>query len=886
MKKFSLSSGFVFHCTAALLAVVALFLRLHRIDVQELWLDEALTAHLAVAPGWLDYVHNTPPLYYMLMRIWSALYGVDEYGLRLFSALAGALFVWITPYAARRVFGATAGLVAGLLALLAPIHIYYSQEARAYALMLTELMFVFWMLWRLKDRHSTLTWILLVLGTAATLYTHYLSAIPIGLAYLVIGFWRSGNRLATREMSFVWAGITALALVAPWTLWWMGKTSFEPRDMEWLAALWKEMPGIGSVLLSIQVFSLGPDASVVPVFLKQFTDMAFSPVLKAAGLLSLTAVFAIAIARIRSETTDRRRALIQCLVLLFGPLLCLWAISFRKPMYFPARYDLIAFPAFVLAAGYTVSRAVGMPRKGLRPVAVVLTAILVGTVIWKDVLYFKTDPAPGKYAPVAAYLDNTADPQSPQSLVVFVGHGGLPVLAELYQLGYNWSDGVCRNAASGKKGFNCRMIPFSLESAPAAVTRYERAVREQTLARDLEVLLSRYPWATDVVLVLTEPIAISGEQFVFGTAGYPLVELMRREKFDIVGISPSIRTVRFRRRPALPADTWTFVSLPDFLNADTTYPQPGWEPALDFILEAVKQENPDVLLVEGDLLQGRWWTEDAIRKNAAVFYPAWIERMTAHGLKFYAAIGDHEIGDLPGPAEAVDHFDLYKAMFRQYVNMPTNGPDGMKGTAYHFVHKNTLFVSMDVFAKNSEKNEIEITIGPEQQAWFEKAVAEHPGVDHIIVMGHTPVVGPVTAMSSSALMLEGRDESPFWKSMVANKVAVYLCGEVHCVNCVEKNGLMQVAHGSLLGFVPSVNYLVATVSPGTIHLEIKELPIRNTGGFLPQAGWDKWLPTEKVGISAAGRRRGFVSKGEMLIDKTKEGPPVITRTGCFVQGQE
>ena len=27
---------------------------------------------------------------------------------------------------------------------------------------------------------------------------------------------------------------------------------------------------------------------------------------------------------------------------------------------------------------------------------------------------------------------------------------------------------------------------------------------------------------------------------------------------------------------------WTFVSIPDFLNADTTYPQPGWEDALSY----------------------------------------------------------------------------------------------------------------------------------------------------------------------------------------------------------------------------------------------------------------------------------------------------------------
>jgi 3',5'-cyclic AMP phosphodiesterase CpdA len=55
-----------------------------------------------------------------------------------------------------------------------------------------------------------------------------------------------------------------------------------------------------------------------------------------------------------------------------------------------------------------------------------------------------------------------------------------------------------------------------------------------------------------------------------------------------------------------PDRAWTFVSMPDFLNVDTTYPQPAWEDALDYVLKAVKAENPDFVLVAGDLVMGRW----------------------------------------------------------------------------------------------------------------------------------------------------------------------------------------------------------------------------------------------------------------------------------------
>lgn len=51
--------------------------------------------------------------------------------------------------------------------------------------------------------------------------------------------------------------------------------------------------------------------------------------------------------------------------------------------------------------------------------------------------------------------------------------------------------------------------------------------------------------------------------------------------------------------------SWTFVSVPDFLNKDTCYPQSGFEDALSYFLQAIKAENPDFVLIPGDLVNGR-----------------------------------------------------------------------------------------------------------------------------------------------------------------------------------------------------------------------------------------------------------------------------------------
>lgn len=51
-------------------------------------------------------------------------------------------------------------------------------------------------------------------------------------------------------------------------------------------------------------------------------------------------------------------------------------------------------------------------------------------------------------------------------------------------------------------------------------------------------------------------------------------------------------------------ESWKFVSMSDFLKVDCDYTQPSWEDAISYILNSVKKENPDFLLVAGDLVMG------------------------------------------------------------------------------------------------------------------------------------------------------------------------------------------------------------------------------------------------------------------------------------------
>ena len=329
---------------------------------------------------------------------------------------------------------------------------------------------------------------------------------------------------------------------------------------------------------------------------------------------------------------------------------------------------------------------------------------------------------------------------------------------------------------------------------------------------------------------------------------------------------------------------WCFVSIPNFPGADLAYPQPGWEETLDYVLKAIKAENPQFVLVPGDLVQGTWPDKTVVEKSSAACYGAWMKRMEDHGLKSYAAIGDHEIGGGPWPEDKVALVGLFKRQFQKYLNMPRNGPLRMKGTAYSFVYEDALFVALDVFERGAApQGGIVPQITGEQLQWLEQTLADNPGVTHVVVMGHTPVLGPA---APDAVMLTGGRESPLWQTLKKREADLYLCAEARAVACMQADGVLQIAHGgSCRGRdardtgdgLATVSYLVGTVYPDRIDLEVKEIAVMQKGGDTQTSA--------KIQIADAARAKRFTAIGTASLHRGRTGLTVSNATGCFERNQ-
>ena len=199
----------------ALIAFVAVAaaLRFTRIGHQSFWLDESYTVDLVQRPfgDMLSGVasdESTPPLYYVLVWLWEKAFGHGEAGLRSLSALFGTLTVPVAWRAARVWFDSPrAGLTAAALVAFNPFFVWYSQEARAYALLV--LMAALTLLF--LGRRAYGWW---ALTAALALCTHYFAAfllVPEAIWLL----WSNRQRaawLATGAVTAVGVALIPLAL--------------------------------------------------------------------------------------------------------------------------------------------------------------------------------------------------------------------------------------------------------------------------------------------------------------------------------------------------------------------------------------------------------------------------------------------------------------------------------------------------------------------------------------------------------------------------------------------------------------------------------------------------------------------------------------------------
>ena len=360
----------------AIAILVGAALRFYRLGANSFWIDEFATLSLATqAPGEILRTSSTanfiPPLYFLLVHtVWQIL-GESEVALRLPSVIAGICtipIVWALTQNITR-SRSTADITAALLAV-NPLHLWYSQEARPYALLLFFGCSALLAFERAVHTKSGRDWGGFWLCSTLAILTHTTGVIFVAIAW-AWGFWAAERQRVLRPLLTLSLaiGVTCapfflrIARVLEET---GGTFHSPPRAITGLE--------VGYSLLSyVTGYSFGP----APREIQNFGGLAAlraHPLESTVAVAALLGLLAVSVAKRRATM----RPFTALLGISLGTIFFLAAFSGKA---YNVRYTLPALVGFLGIVSVAIAALAPRSR------ALCLTA-LVGLALWADAQWF------------------------------------------------------------------------------------------------------------------------------------------------------------------------------------------------------------------------------------------------------------------------------------------------------------------------------------------------------------------------------------------------------------------------------------------------------------------------------------------------------------------
>lgn len=336
--------------TAACMALAAA-LRFPGLMAQSLWIDEIYSVDMASWPlAWVLRVQDGHPPIFALLHKLVGLWIDPEIAGRVIAAAAGVLTVGALVWLATELWDLRVGAVAGVLLAVSPLHVWYSQEGRSYALLVLIAVLASHALVIGARRGGWRAWTAFGVLSLCGLFTHYLYA-GLLLAQVIFLAWVGGQAALLFAIALVMlVGAAAVPVLG------REATSFvgEQRGFEWLALPYAGFTYVGGFGLGPSVEALHRDRTLA-VVVREW------PAITAVALLAVGCVVAL-------PGALRRRGPFAWYVLCWAvvPPLLVFAGSWLRDGAFNVRYAITALPAvvlcfaLVLTAGSTRRLALGL----------------------------------------------------------------------------------------------------------------------------------------------------------------------------------------------------------------------------------------------------------------------------------------------------------------------------------------------------------------------------------------------------------------------------------------------------------------------------------------------------------------------------------------------
>jgi mannosyltransferase len=349
---------------AVLGAIVAAGVVLRFVQRSPLWLDEALSVNIARLP--LGDIFEAlrhdghPPLYYLLLHYWMAVFGEGDAAVRALSGVFAVAALPLAWLAGQRVAGRSGARWALVVATLSPFWVRYATETRMYSLVMLLVLVGYLVLLDALARPALPRLVGIGVVSGLLLLSHYWSFYLLAAVVLLLAlhWWRQPDSRAatTRVIAAIAAGSL---LFLPWLGGFLYQSSHTGtpwgRPFRPTAVVQTTLSDMGGGILVES--SLYGSAVMVFVLLALFTA-------RSAGhemLLDL-----------RTAPTVRREVVVAALAIAIGAV-----VSVATSATYQSRYAAVVAPLVLLAVAVGITRVPGMGRlvAGLVYVGFALTGI-------------------------------------------------------------------------------------------------------------------------------------------------------------------------------------------------------------------------------------------------------------------------------------------------------------------------------------------------------------------------------------------------------------------------------------------------------------------------------------------------------------------------------
>jgi mannosyltransferase len=302
---------------------VGTFLRAYHFWLPDLWLDEYGTWWVVSGSTWTEVAKRAinfqgqSPFYFLIVKLFTKMFGEGSFQLRLPSVIFGILTLFVAFRLAWQIFrDEDLALVSvGVFSMTEQL-IWFSQNARPYALALFLTLLSFLLFQHFLERRRARESMLYALTTALLIYAHFLFAFVL-VFHMVFATCKFGFRDLLSKY-WLWVFMLIAILCLPLT-----------GQIIHLYGRRQALDWIPHIVQSIQASSLA----------RSFAD-------PWALILATAALLAIGIKPIDLRDAPTRRVLLFLLSWLFIPLVGIWiaatiiGVSFLEP-----RYILFVYPA-------------------------------------------------------------------------------------------------------------------------------------------------------------------------------------------------------------------------------------------------------------------------------------------------------------------------------------------------------------------------------------------------------------------------------------------------------------------------------------------------------------------------------------------------------------